>query len=219
MLPDESLGQGVELWLFSTSAAVILAVEVSDIQEGNDQVVEGVQAFLLDREASIAISCIATLHLDPDLSLLIGVWLLAVLERLVADDPEALEEGGTLRPFGRSISSQLAPQPKANSAERPSRSEASSAVQRSADATQGARLNSGQLELLAGINPTKIEAIAKAQAEAMIRRLDLVRREELDAAMDVARRAREQAEDLAARVGALEARHMPKSGSKSSSNT
>ena len=47
---------------------------------------------------------------------------------------------------------------------------------------------------------TDDEAIAKAQAEAIIRRLDLVRREELDAAMDVARRAREQAEDLAARV-------------------
>jgi BMFP domain-containing protein YqiC len=37
--------------------------------------------------------------------------------------------------------------------------------------------------------------------------------------MDVARRAREQAEDLAARVEALEARPVPKSGGKSSSGT
>jgi BMFP domain-containing protein YqiC len=85
----------------------------------------------------------------------------------------------------------------------------------------------------------EIEAIAKAQAEAIIRRLDLVRREELDVAMDVARRAREQAEDLAARVDALEAKAfssqvaslgdsenatkhskaVPKGGGKSSSGT
>jgi BMFP domain-containing protein YqiC len=91
---------------------------------------------------------------------------------------------------------------------------------------------------VAGIR-AEIEAIAKAQAEAIIRRLDLVRREELDAAMDVARRAREQAEDLAARVEALEAKAfssqvallgdsenatkhskaVPKSGGKSSSAT
>jgi BMFP domain-containing protein YqiC len=37
--------------------------------------------------------------------------------------------------------------------------------------------------------------------------------------MDVARRAREQAEDLAARVAALEAKPAPKSGGKSSSGT
>jgi BMFP domain-containing protein YqiC len=62
----------------------------------------------------------------------------------------------------------------------------------------------GAFSVLTGIR-AEVEAIAKAQAEAIIRRLDLVRREELDAAMDVARRAREQAEDLAARVAALEA--------------
>jgi hypothetical protein len=48
--------------------------------------------------------------------------------------------------------------------------------------------------------------MARSQAEAMVRRLDLVRREELDAAMEVARRAREQAEALEARLAALEAR-------------
>jgi BMFP domain-containing protein YqiC len=96
----------------------------------------------------------------------------------------------------------------------------------------------GAFSVLTGIR-AEIEAIAKAQAEAIIRRLDLVRREELDAAMDVARRAREQAEDLAARVEALEAKAfssqvaslgdsenatkhskaVPKSGGKSSSST
>jgi BMFP domain-containing protein YqiC len=96
----------------------------------------------------------------------------------------------------------------------------------------------GAFSVLTGIR-AEIEAIAKAQAEAIIRRLDLVRREELDAAMDVARRAREQAEDLAARVEALEAKAfssqvaslgdsenttkqskpVPKSGGKSSSAT
>jgi hypothetical protein len=50
------------------------------------------------------------------------------------------------------------------------------------------------------------EAMAKAQAEAMVQRLDLVRREDLDAALEVARRAREQAEALAHRVTELEAR-------------
>jgi BMFP domain-containing protein YqiC len=50
------------------------------------------------------------------------------------------------------------------------------------------------------------EAIAKAQSEAMVQRLELVRREELDAALEVARRAREQAEALAHRIAELEAR-------------
>lgn len=50
------------------------------------------------------------------------------------------------------------------------------------------------------------EAMAKAQAEAMVQRLDLVRREDLDAALEVARRAREQAEALAARIIELEHR-------------
>lgn len=76
----------------------------------------------------------------------------------------------------------------------------------------------GAFSVLTGIR-AEIEAIAKSQAEAMIRRLDLVKREELDAAMDVARRAREQAEDLALRVAALEAKPSAKSVGKSSSGT
>lgn len=50
------------------------------------------------------------------------------------------------------------------------------------------------------------EAMARAQAEAMVQRLELVRREEFDAALEVARRARAEAEALAERLAALEAR-------------
>lgn len=57
-----------------------------------------------------------------------------------------------------------------------------------------------------GAMRAEVEAMAKAQTEAMVQRLDLVRREDLDAALEVARRAREQAEALAERVAALEQR-------------
>ena len=63
----------------------------------------------------------------------------------------------------------------------------------------------GAFSLLAGVL-AEVEALAKAQAEAIVRRLDLVKREELDAAMEVARRAREQAEALETRLAALEHR-------------
>jgi hypothetical protein len=63
----------------------------------------------------------------------------------------------------------------------------------------------GAFSVLAGLR-AEAEQMARSQAEAMVRRLDLVRREELDAAMEVARRAREQAEALEARLAALEAR-------------
>jgi BMFP domain-containing protein YqiC len=52
----------------------------------------------------------------------------------------------------------------------------------------------------------EVEAMARAQTEAMVQRLDLVRREDLDAALEVARRAREQAETLAHRLTELEER-------------
>jgi hypothetical protein len=63
----------------------------------------------------------------------------------------------------------------------------------------------GAFSVLAGLR-NEAEAMAKSQGEAVVRRLDLVKREELDAAMEVARRAREQAETLEARVAALEQR-------------
>jgi len=46
--------------------------------------------------------------------------------------------------------------------------------------------------------------MARAQAEAIVRRLELARAEDLDAAMEVARRARAHAEALEIRVAALE---------------
>jgi BMFP domain-containing protein YqiC len=63
----------------------------------------------------------------------------------------------------------------------------------------------GAFSVLAGLR-TEAEAMARSQSEAMVRRLDLVKREELDAAMEVARRAREHAEALETRVAALEHR-------------
>lgn len=63
----------------------------------------------------------------------------------------------------------------------------------------------GAFSVLAGVR-TEVEAMAKSQTEAVIRRLDLVKREELDAAMEVARRAREQAETLESRIADLERR-------------
>ena len=63
----------------------------------------------------------------------------------------------------------------------------------------------GAFSVLAGAR-AEAEAMARAQIEAMVQRLELVRREDLDAALEVARRAREEAEALGARVSALEAR-------------
>lgn len=63
----------------------------------------------------------------------------------------------------------------------------------------------GAFSVLAGLRG-EMEAMARAQAEAMISRLDLAKREDLDAAMELARRAREEAEGLAERVAALEAK-------------
>lgn len=62
---------------------------------------------------------------------------------------------------------------------------------------------SGAFSVVAGLR-AEMEAMARAQTEAMISRLELVRREELDAALEVARRAREEVEALSARVAALE---------------
>ncbi|WP_431281586.1 accessory factor UbiK family protein [Humitalea sp. 24SJ18S-53] len=63
----------------------------------------------------------------------------------------------------------------------------------------------GAVSMMAGMR-AEAEAMVQAQTEAAIQRLGLVKREELDAAMEVARLAREQAEALEARVAALEAR-------------
>jgi uncharacterized protein YPO0396 len=51
-----------------------------------------------------------------------------------------------------------------------------------------------------------VEQAVRSQIDAAVQRLELVKREDLDAAMELARRAREAEEALAARVEALEAR-------------
>lgn len=61
----------------------------------------------------------------------------------------------------------------------------------------------GAFSLLAGLR-AEMEAMARAQAEGIVRRLELARAADLDAALEVARRAREEAEALALRVTALE---------------
>jgi len=62
----------------------------------------------------------------------------------------------------------------------------------------------GAFSIVAGMR-AEVEALARSQVDAMVQRLDLVKREELDAAMEVARLAREGQEALEARVAALEA--------------
>lgn len=51
----------------------------------------------------------------------------------------------------------------------------------------------------------EVESVIRAQAERMLRDLDLVRREEFDVVKDMARLAREENEALSARIEALEA--------------
>jgi BMFP domain-containing protein YqiC len=63
----------------------------------------------------------------------------------------------------------------------------------------------GAFSLLTGMR-AEIEAMARAQAEALVQRLDLARAEDVEAAMEVARRARAEVEMLTLRVAALEAR-------------
>ena len=62
----------------------------------------------------------------------------------------------------------------------------------------------GAFSLLSGLR-AEMEAMARAQAEGMVRRLELARAADLDAVMELARSAREHAEALESRVAALEA--------------
>ena len=63
----------------------------------------------------------------------------------------------------------------------------------------------GAFSALAGVRG-EAEAAMRSQVDAMVQRLDLVKREDLDAAMELARRAREAQEGLEARIAALEAK-------------
>ena len=102
MLPDKVLGQGVELWLLGPGAAIVLTIEVADVQEGNNQVVKRIQAFLLHREAPITVRCIATLDLYTDLRLFNGARLMTCV-RVDTDQVIAFI------PRGRFVSEDVAP--------------------------------------------------------------------------------------------------------------
>lgn len=61
----------------------------------------------------------------------------------------------------------------------------------------------GALSVVAGLRE-ELASLVKARVEEVVRRLDLVQREEFDAMAEMARRAREQVEVLEQRVAALE---------------
>ena len=63
----------------------------------------------------------------------------------------------------------------------------------------------GAVSVLAGLR-AEADAMARGRIEAIIRRLDLVRREELEAALTLAANARAEQEALATRLALLEAR-------------
>jgi len=52
----------------------------------------------------------------------------------------------------------------------------------------------------------EVDAVVRAQAEKILRDLDIVKREEFEAVKDMARLAREENEALKARIAALEAK-------------
>lgn len=55
----------------------------------------------------------------------------------------------------------------------------------------------------------EVETVMRAQAERILRELDVVTREEFDTVKDLAAAAREENERLEARIAALEARFAP----------
>ena len=67
-----------------------------------------------------------------------------------------------------------------------------------------ARMAGGALDVAAGMR-AEVEGRLREQFEAMLARMDLVTREEFDAVKAMAAKAREEQEQLAERVAALEA--------------
>lgn len=63
----------------------------------------------------------------------------------------------------------------------------------------------GALSVLSGIRD-EAEALMRARVEAVLRKLDVVRREEMDAALEMAARARAGQEQAESRLAAIEAR-------------
>lgn len=66
----------------------------------------------------------------------------------------------------------------------------------------------GAISAVAGLKE-EVASLAKARVEEMVRRLDLVSREEFEAMAELARRARAQADALELRVAALEKAAQP----------
>jgi len=63
----------------------------------------------------------------------------------------------------------------------------------------------GAMSVLTGMR-AEVEALVRARVEDVLRRLDVVRREEMDAALEMAARARAGQEAAESRLAAIEAR-------------
>ncbi len=63
----------------------------------------------------------------------------------------------------------------------------------------------GALSVLTGMR-AEVEALVRARVEDVLRRLDVVRREEMDAALEMAARARAGQEEAESRLAAIESR-------------
>lgn len=66
----------------------------------------------------------------------------------------------------------------------------------------------GALSAMSGLRE-ELTSLVRARVDEMVRSLDLIRREEFDAVMALATNAKTEAEHLAARVAALEAKAAP----------
>ena len=71
-----------------------------------------------------------------------------------------------------------------------------------------ARLMNDAAGVASGVR-REVDTVFRNQADRILRDLDVVKREEFEAVKEMARLAREENEDLKARVGALEARLGP----------
>ena len=67
VLSNERLMQGEILRLLGATTSIIAFIKIAYVEKDDDQVVKCIKAFLLHREASIAICCLATLDLHSDL--------------------------------------------------------------------------------------------------------------------------------------------------------
>ena len=68
VLLDEVPRQRVELRLLLAGSAVVFSEELTNVQEGHDQEVEGIETGFLHRKATVAVGGISAFHLNPNLS-------------------------------------------------------------------------------------------------------------------------------------------------------